>query len=103
MIRASFFDARTDGDKEDALIFTEHLDVPPRVGDFVTYSFEPTDTEKWDPQALAERYRANSLVNKWRVMSIHHSIRRLAVVCSTHQTICVMIAPVEDEQPTIKT
>lgn len=78
---------------DDASLFTAHLKAVPRVGELVSYSFEPHDREKWNQDSLDAGDRAGKLVNRWKVVEVAHLIRRLSVMSEPSQVICVMLEP----------
>lgn len=84
-------------DNDDVALFHEHLEQLPRVGDFVSYSFEVHDKEKWDPEVYASNLAASKLVNhNWRVTKVLHMIRRVSIQSNVIQTVTVYIEPVDD-------
>ena len=87
----SFFQTGND----DVALFTEYIKQIPRVGELVSYSFEPHDRKDWDPEVLASHDHASELVNRWRVTDVQHLIRRISARSDVSQVVAVFIEPVE--------
>jgi len=69
-------------------LFSAPVEVVPRVGDIVRYSFEATDRAEWNAESW---FDYSSLGGKeWRVESVHHDFRRMNIRRTAHVVfVCV--------------
>jgi hypothetical protein len=85
MFKVSFFAP------DDSFLFSEHLEEIPRVGELISYSFEPTHRESWSPEDAASKDQASQLVNRCVVTEVCHLIRRISVNSAASHAVAVTI------------
>ncbi|WOB06547.1 hypothetical protein [Piscinibacter gummiphilus] len=62
-------------------LFSAEMEAVPRVGEFISYSHEAHDPEKWNEDSLSHSRQLNGW--RWRVVEVHHSTRRMSVMNAT--------------------
>ena len=85
----------------DVTLFTLALDVMPRVGEFVSYVFQPLSPDEWSPEVLAEKMKISEAAHYWEVVEVFHQVRQfrphatsaLAVVYVKPHTRCLKTNP----------
>jgi hypothetical protein len=75
---------------DDETLFQAPLDAVPRVGEHVSFSFEPHVPEDWHPEIRSRNEESSRRILNWVVIDVIHFVRTFRADRHHHAIYCVI-------------